>query len=396
MYDPTIGRWISEDPIEFAGGDTNLYRYVHNGPANFTDPSGLFLDGPWNPVNMVNGFVDRAADRFVGALPDQAVQWLAGEQGQQLEQGLQAGMQQFEAALDSAVQYRVPFATVAANGYYGTQGILAAWNNDLDGVFRATERMPLIGPNGTAVVRNGLATINHVQNGDWAAADASLEAAILPIPVLGGLYGGTRQTFEIGDLVRQGRFADAYWNSQVFGIGFWTGNSILAPLRPNLDDPELQRAMNRGGAQWRNAELAIEIALALAGARGVGGGGRIIGPRPVGGFQNGVGGGLRVGNQILRGPVVRQPLPAGMGRGPQRPGIVRVWDPNRPVGRQLEGQGQLAGLRRNPNIRGIDLEALLKKTPNQLMDMVKNGELPARVLKIIKKAFENRDLRHGN
>ena len=25
MYDPTIGRWMEEDPIAFAGGDSNLY-----------------------------------------------------------------------------------------------------------------------------------------------------------------------------------------------------------------------------------------------------------------------------------------------------------------------------------------------------------------------------------
>ena len=29
-YDPIAGRWLSEDPIGFAGGDTNLYRYVGN------------------------------------------------------------------------------------------------------------------------------------------------------------------------------------------------------------------------------------------------------------------------------------------------------------------------------------------------------------------------------
>lgn len=38
MYDPTIGRWIQEDPIGFAAGDANLLRYVGNNPTNFTDP----------------------------------------------------------------------------------------------------------------------------------------------------------------------------------------------------------------------------------------------------------------------------------------------------------------------------------------------------------------------
>jgi hypothetical protein len=44
-YDPTVGRFISQDPIGFAGGDANTYRYVGNGPTDATDPSGL-ADGP--------------------------------------------------------------------------------------------------------------------------------------------------------------------------------------------------------------------------------------------------------------------------------------------------------------------------------------------------------------
>lgn len=40
-YDPTIGRFISEDPIAFEGGDANLYRYVGNSSTNYADPSGL-------------------------------------------------------------------------------------------------------------------------------------------------------------------------------------------------------------------------------------------------------------------------------------------------------------------------------------------------------------------
>jgi len=40
-YDASIGRFIEKDPIGFAGGDTNLYRYVANNPVNWTDPSGL-------------------------------------------------------------------------------------------------------------------------------------------------------------------------------------------------------------------------------------------------------------------------------------------------------------------------------------------------------------------
>jgi uncharacterized protein RhaS with RHS repeats len=41
MYDPKIGRWISEDPVGFQAADANLYRYVRNNSINATDPSGL-------------------------------------------------------------------------------------------------------------------------------------------------------------------------------------------------------------------------------------------------------------------------------------------------------------------------------------------------------------------
>jgi RHS repeat-associated protein len=41
-YHPVLQRFISEDPIGFAGGDSNLYGYVSNDPVNGTDPSGLY------------------------------------------------------------------------------------------------------------------------------------------------------------------------------------------------------------------------------------------------------------------------------------------------------------------------------------------------------------------
>jgi hypothetical protein len=41
MYDPTVGKWISEDPIEFEGNDPNLGRYVFNSPLTNRDPTGL-------------------------------------------------------------------------------------------------------------------------------------------------------------------------------------------------------------------------------------------------------------------------------------------------------------------------------------------------------------------
>jgi RHS repeat-associated protein len=40
--DSFTGKFISEDPIGFGGGDVNLSRYVGNSPIKYTDPLGLF------------------------------------------------------------------------------------------------------------------------------------------------------------------------------------------------------------------------------------------------------------------------------------------------------------------------------------------------------------------
>jgi hypothetical protein len=68
------------------------------------------------------------------------------------------------------------------------------------------------------------------------------------------------------------------------------------------------------------------------------------------------------------------------------------WEKNRktPIGEQLAGEGQLRNLRHNKNIFGVDIEALLRKSPEQLDEMLKNGEITVRVWKALKKPFEGR------
>jgi RHS repeat-associated protein len=50
-YDPTIGRFVSEDPVGFWGG-LNFYAYVLNDPAGLTDPMGE------SPCLNIRNFVD--------------------------------------------------------------------------------------------------------------------------------------------------------------------------------------------------------------------------------------------------------------------------------------------------------------------------------------------------
>gem|GEM_PF-1600693 len=40
-YAPRLQRFLSEDPLGFSGGDSNLYRYVGNAPNTGSDPTGL-------------------------------------------------------------------------------------------------------------------------------------------------------------------------------------------------------------------------------------------------------------------------------------------------------------------------------------------------------------------
>ena len=51
-YDPTTARFISEDPIGWASGQTNAYAYVNGNPVQFSDPEGLqFVPAlPYSPI----------------------------------------------------------------------------------------------------------------------------------------------------------------------------------------------------------------------------------------------------------------------------------------------------------------------------------------------------------
>jgi RHS repeat-associated protein len=80
-YDANVGRFISEDPIGFDGGDVNLFAYVQNNPINKIDPLGLrpltdcekgYLS-PYIPERDLNN-----ADVHIGEMPWYAPSWAAG------------------------------------------------------------------------------------------------------------------------------------------------------------------------------------------------------------------------------------------------------------------------------------------------------------------------------
>jgi RHS repeat-associated protein len=80
-YDATKGRWTSQDPLGFAAGDANLYRYVHNNATDRTDPLGLTpastsQDIPIGPIR-VPGNYQRISDlqKFALNNKDSAFRW---------------------------------------------------------------------------------------------------------------------------------------------------------------------------------------------------------------------------------------------------------------------------------------------------------------------------------
>ncbi len=64
-YDPESGRFLSEDPIGFEGGDVNLYVYCQNNPTNCTDPLGLFMvQLPYTRSDMDQGLFSYFPNRI--------------------------------------------------------------------------------------------------------------------------------------------------------------------------------------------------------------------------------------------------------------------------------------------------------------------------------------------
>ncbi len=86
-YDPDLGRFLSPDPLGFAGGDVNLYVYAGNNPLVASDPMGLedakfgltlsCLGWPCQPQNVEKGS-EVSVGVYVGT----------GEVGRGLEAGL--------------------------------------------------------------------------------------------------------------------------------------------------------------------------------------------------------------------------------------------------------------------------------------------------------------------
>jgi RHS repeat-associated protein len=178
-YDPVNGNWLSQDPIGFAGGQTNTSEFVGNSPTNYTDPSGEdWLD---NGANFFAGWGDTLTLGGTSAVR----RGLGIDGGIQYNSGFYRGGQVVGAANQIALGFGAPGALGAAGTIargYGT--VTTVW-----GVGTAT---------------------THIVNGNanWTDALAFLPFAgwglrkILSVPAVGKLFnagasGGGTPVFQL-------------------------------------------------------------------------------------------------------------------------------------------------------------------------------------------------------
>jgi RHS repeat-associated protein len=176
-YDPRIGRWISEDPIAFAAGDGNLYRYVGNEATNATDPDGLQVrpapprpssggrppgsqwwnkpEDPTNPGWIHNRFVnprqynleqDRLRKDASEIIRRNAIEsWHNKQLHEAVKQALEARVpravlenilyqHRIETSGTAIATQRIRDVDAAARIVKGADRWLPGWRNDIDGV----------------------------------------------------------------------------------------------------------------------------------------------------------------------------------------------------------------------------------------------------------------------
>jgi len=75
-YDPHLGRFVSQDPLGFDAGDSNLYRYVGNAPLAARDPLGLAGEALF--YGLMARRAPMAAGAAVGGVLGFACGWVEG------------------------------------------------------------------------------------------------------------------------------------------------------------------------------------------------------------------------------------------------------------------------------------------------------------------------------
>jgi RHS repeat-associated protein len=151
------GRWLSPDPIGLAGGDTNLYAYVHGDPVGLIDPPGLQGSNPAMDSATNGGFLSLIGfERLASGLRDRGDGLAMMSNDATFEAGLRlyrSGTCQLGAGIVDAMA--IPAAVGMAVG--GVSGAVSG---------PSLVRVNLIRANRVPTTRNGsLAGRNHPKTG---------------------------------------------------------------------------------------------------------------------------------------------------------------------------------------------------------------------------------------
>ncbi len=119
-YTPSLGRFLTEDPIGFNGGDANFYRYVRNNPLYFKDAFGLKELRTDQEASVLN--------------TDQGIQMIINSYVNQAKENVGNGANVYQLAHGYAQDYREvtkdnSLALSSAEHYLWARGETLAWGD---------------------------------------------------------------------------------------------------------------------------------------------------------------------------------------------------------------------------------------------------------------------------
>jgi RHS repeat-associated protein len=226
-YDPQTGRWNTQDPLAFGGGDTNLYRADGNAPTDVIDPSGLdsirvngnqvfwVIQGSWwNTISVPVGTLGPsytagfAATSWGAASPITAQSVQLNWGGATTLQALQYKANNFENLYPNIYNLNASLQLTYIKSAVGSTPLINNPSPLLQGAQVAANRAPgAIG--GAAEVAGGAATA-------WASAASTLAGN--PAGPFGVMAGGGMMSDGLARMAgltrNQPSLFDAYWTNQ--------------------------------------------------------------------------------------------------------------------------------------------------------------------------------------